>query len=114
MDSVIGGQTLAAVSNGNLSVDVGIVIICILALCISFCGYKVLHTYERYAWIPALIAIIITVGTGGKYLSRQVVPAEPAAAGTILSFGALVAGYMLPWAALASDFSTYFHHQAPA
>lgn len=112
IDSVIGGQTLSAVSGGSLSVNVGIVIIGIVSLLISFCGYRVLHIYERYAWIPAVIAIIITAGTGGKDLSKQVVPEEPATAAAVLSFASLVAGFVLPWAAIAADFSTYMHHEA--
>jgi len=108
IDSVVGGQTLSAVGNGNLSPTVGIVIIAILSLLVSFCGIKTLHYYERYAWIPAMIAIIVAVGCGGKHLKQQTVT-EAAPAGTILSFGGLVAGFLIPWAALASDFATYMH-----
>lgn len=114
IDSVIGGQALSAVTNGTtINATVGIVIIACLALFISFCGFKVLHWYERYAWVPALIAIVIATGCGGKHLSLQVeVPS--ATAPQVLSFGGLVAGFMLPWAALASDFSTYMHPKAPS
>jgi NCS1 nucleoside transporter family len=114
VDSIIGGQALSAVKNGEtISSTVGIVIISLLALIIAFCGFRVLHHYERWAWIPALIALIIATGCGGKSLSQQVqVPA--ATAPQILSFGGLVASFMLPWAALASDFSTYIHPKAPS
>ncbi|KAF2818557.1 hypothetical protein CC86DRAFT_375758 [Ophiobolus disseminans] len=113
VDSIIGGQALSAVKSGEtISATVGIVIIAILALGIAFCGFKVLHHYERWAWIPALIALIIATGCGGNSLSQQV-EAVPATAPQILSFGGLVAGFMLPWAALASDFSTYMHPKAP-
>ena len=107
VNSVIGGMALSAVMDGTtINATVGIVIIALLALLISFCGFKVLHLYERFAWIPALIAIIIATGCGGKQLSAQV-NAPAATAPLVLSFGGLVASYMLPWAALASDFSTY-------
>jgi NCS1 nucleoside transporter family len=114
VDSIIGGQALSAVKNGEtISTTVGIVIIALLALIIAFFGFRVLHVYERWAWIPALIALIIATGCGGKGLGQQtVVPA--ATAPQILSFGGLVAGFMLPWAALASDFSTYMHPKAPS
>ncbi|PVH98444.1 hypothetical protein DM02DRAFT_615792 [Periconia macrospinosa] len=113
VDSVIGGQALSAVTSGtSVNATVGIVIIALLSLLISFCGFKVLHFYEKYAWVPALIAIIIATGIGGKHLKEQVeVPA--ATASQVLSFGGLVASFMLPWAALASDFSTYMHPAAP-
>lgn len=114
IDSIVGGFALSAVMDGEtISATVGIVIICLLALVIAFCGFRVLHVYERWAWIPALLALIIAAGCGGSKLSQQVeVPAATAA--QILSFGGLVASFMLPWAALASDFSTYMHPKGPS
>ncbi|KAK1951947.1 NCS1 nucleoside transporter [Colletotrichum sublineola] len=104
---VIGGQCLSAVSEGNLSTAVGIVLIGISALLISFCGFNVLHFYEGYAWMPALVAIVIAVGCGGEQLKLQV-PAAPATASGVLSFGGVIASYLIPWACIASDFTTYF------
>lgn len=49
IDSVIGGQTLSAVSNGSLTPAVGIIIIALLAMLVCFCGFNVFHQYERYA-----------------------------------------------------------------
>ncbi|KAF9731787.1 Purine-cytosine permease fcyB 4 [Paraphaeosphaeria minitans] len=113
VDSIIGGQALSAVSSGTtINATVGIVIIALLSLLVSFAGFKTLHKYEKYAWVPALIAIIIATGCGGRDLKNQsTVP--PATVQQVLSFGGLVASFMLPWAALASDFSTYMHPSAP-
>ncbi|KAL1878060.1 hypothetical protein VTK73DRAFT_8195 [Phialemonium thermophilum] len=105
--AVIGGQCLSAVSGGGLSPSVGIVVIAILALIISFCGFTVLHAYERWAWIPALIAIVVATGTGGAGLTRQATVEGSATASAVLSFGMIVASYTIPWACLASDFTTY-------
>ncbi|CAK7227721.1 hypothetical protein SEUCBS140593_006671 [Sporothrix eucalyptigena] len=103
---VIGGQCLTAVSGGSLSPYVGVVVVSVVALFISFCGYKVLHLYEAYSWAPALLAIIVATGCGGKHLKEQtVVESSPAA--SIVSYAMVVASYMLPWAAIASDFFTY-------
>ncbi len=104
---VIGGQCLSAVADGNVSATVGIVIMALLSLVISFCGFDVLHVYERYAWIPALIAIVVATGTGGYGLTQQAPVEEPATSASVLSFGMIVASYMIPWACLASDFTTY-------
>ncbi|WEW57223.1 hypothetical protein PRK78_002685 [Emydomyces testavorans] len=106
IDCVIGGQTLSAVNSNDVSVNVGIVIVAMLALCISFFGYKVLHQYERYGWIPILVSIIIASGCGGKHFSKQAHP-PPASASAVLSFGGLIAGFLIPWAALSTDFCTY-------
>jgi NCS1 nucleoside transporter family len=114
VDAIIGGQALSAVTAGEtISATVGIVIIALLALVIAFFGFGVLHVYERWAWIPALVALVIAAGCGGRGLEKQV-DAPAATVSQILSFGGLVAGFMLPWAALASDFSTYMHPKAPS
>ncbi|KAH6989532.1 permease for cytosine/purines, uracil, thiamine, allantoin-domain-containing protein [Ilyonectria sp. MPI-CAGE-AT-0026] len=111
---VVGGQCLSAVSGGSLTPDVGIVIIGLLSLFISFCGFKVLHYYETYAFIPAVIAITIATGCGGSDLKKQAAPETPASASMVLSFGMIVASYMIPWAAIASDLTTYFDPKVPS
>ncbi|KXX76532.1 Purine-cytosine permease fcyB [Madurella mycetomatis] len=111
--AVIGGQCLSAVANGTLSVTVGIVITAVLTLVISFCGFRVLHVYERYAWIPAIIAIAIAAGAGGKELRNQVTY-DPPPASSVLSYGMIVASYMIPWACLSSDFTTYLKPDTPS
>ncbi|KAI0400925.1 permease for cytosine/purines, uracil, thiamine, allantoin-domain-containing protein [Xylaria palmicola] len=110
---VIGGQCLSAVSGGSLTPAVGIVVIGLLALLISFYGYNALHYYERFAWIPALIAIAITAGCGGSHLHEQAPTAAATPAG-VLSFGMTIASYMIPFATLASDFTTYLDPRFPS
>jgi purine-cytosine permease-like protein len=107
VDCILGGQALAAINPGNLSINVGIIIIAIINLFIIVCGARLIHQFDLYAWFPTLVGILVAVGCGGKYLHLQV-EAEPAAAGTVISFGALIAGFYLPWCAIASDFTTYF------
>ncbi|KAK3308767.1 permease for cytosine/purines, uracil, thiamine, allantoin-domain-containing protein [Chaetomium strumarium] len=111
--AVVGGQCLSAVADGNLSVTVGIVLTAVLTLGISFCGYRVLHSFERYAWISALISIIVAVGCGGRDLHKQVVYDAPPPASSVLNFGMIVASYMIPWACLSSDFTTYLKPDTP-
>ncbi|KAL2069247.1 hypothetical protein VTL71DRAFT_15585 [Oculimacula yallundae] len=113
ISSVIGGTTLAAVNPGTISVEASIVILSIVALFISFCGMKVLHQYERYAWIPAIVAFTIATGCGGKTLMQQA-DKPPASTATIISYGGVIAGYLIPWAALASDFGIYIRPDAPS
>jgi len=93
----LGGSTLAAVSGGKIDDTVGIVIIALIAMVVCFGGIRVLHQYERYCWIFALLAIIIATGVGGKHLTNQVAnpPAPPA---MLVGFGGVVAGFLIPWA----------------
>ena len=69
--------------------------------------------YEKYSWIPALICLVIATGVGGKHFSSQT-PTEPAIAPAFLSFGGLIAGFIVPYAGMASDFFTYLRPDAPA
>ncbi|GAW16422.1 hypothetical protein ANO14919_058490 [Xylariales sp. No.14919] len=110
---VIGGQCLSAISEDALTPVAGIVIIGVLSLLISFCGYAVLHHYERFAWIPALIAIVIATGSGGSHLSQQV-PTPPATPRGVFSLGMAIASYMIPFSGLASDFTTYLNPKFPS
>ncbi|KAI1309636.1 permease for cytosine/purines, uracil, thiamine, allantoin-domain-containing protein [Xylaria venustula] len=110
---VVGGQCLAAISEGSFTPVVGIVIIGVLSLLISFCGYNVLHAYERFAWIPALIAIVIATGSGGSRFSQQVATPEATARG-VFSLGMSIASYMIPFSGLASDFTTYLNPKFPS
>lgn len=112
IDSVIGGQTLSAITGGSLTPTVGIVIVALLGMIVCFFGFKALHLYEWFAWIPALIGIIVATGCGGKHLHEQVA-VPPVEAASVLSFAALVAGFMLPWAALSSDFVSYMDPDTP-
>ncbi|KAF8636998.1 hypothetical protein AX17_003111 [Amanita inopinata Kibby_2008] len=108
LNCILGGQTLASAANGNLSWTVGIVIIAVVSLLVSFGGIKVLLWYERIAWIPVLITFIVALGVGGKHLSSPP-PATPATAASILSFASTIAGFIITYSPLSSDFTSYFH-----
>ncbi|KAI0022677.1 NCS1 nucleoside transporter [Xylariomycetidae sp. FL0641] len=112
VSAIVGGQAIAAVNPGHVSVTVGIVITILVSFVVSLLGYRVLHLWERYQWIPNLVAIVITVGCGGHFLRHQAdVPA--ATARQVLSYGGLMAGYFLTFGGTASDYSTYHHPKAP-
>ncbi|KAI0795398.1 cytosine-purine permease [Abortiporus biennis] len=113
LNCILGGQTLASVSNGNLSWTVGIVIIAVVSLLVSFCGWKVLNWYERLAWIPVLVTFVVALGLGGKHLSNPP-PAEPATAQTILSFAGTIAGFVITYSPLSSDFTIYYRPDVPS
>ncbi|KIJ06400.1 hypothetical protein PAXINDRAFT_92066 [Paxillus involutus ATCC 200175] len=107
LNCILGGQALSSVTNDNMTWTVGIVIIALLSLLISFMGYKVLNWYERVAWFPVLIAFLVALGVGGKNLYNAP-PAAPATSGTILSFASVIAGFVITFAAMASDFTMYY------
>lgn len=109
---VTAGQTLAAVSGDTISQTVGIVIVAILSMIPAFGGFQAIHHYERWAWIPAFIAIVITIGSGGSKLKEQV-PAVTSDGPTIITFISLIAGYMLPYSTTVGDTAVYLGPNAP-
>lgn len=113
ISTIITGQTLSAVSNGKMTIKVGIILGGLLGLFISFAGYKVLHVFNSYSWAVTVASVIIAVGCGCKHLNVPVAT-EPSAASSILTFGCLIAGFMLPFAGIQSDFAVYYSPAAPA
>ncbi|KAI0777793.1 cytosine-purine permease [Trametes elegans] len=113
LNCILGGQTLSSISDGRLSWSVGIVVIAIISLLVSFCGYKVLGWYERLAWIPVLVVYLVALGVGGKHIENPT-PVEPATAPAILSFAATIAGFVITYSPLASDFTIYYKHDVPS
>ncbi|PFH47937.1 hypothetical protein AMATHDRAFT_76967 [Amanita thiersii Skay4041] len=108
LNCILGGQTLAATADGDLSWAVGIVIIAVISLLVSFCGLSILNWYERLAWIPVFITFVVALGVGGKHLSSPP-PETPATAASVLSFASTLAGFAITYSPLSSDFTSYFH-----
>ena len=47
IDCIIAGQVLSAVSGGNMTIAVGIVIVAVIMCLVAGFGLKVFHIYER-------------------------------------------------------------------
>ncbi|KAK7700781.1 hypothetical protein SLS57_011973 [Botryosphaeria dothidea] len=110
---IVAGQTLSAVSDGKISLALGIVITFLVGLFVSFCGYRVIHIYNRWSWLGVLVCFIIMTGCGGKHLSQQA-ETQPADGPLILNFGCLIAGFSIAFAGLMSDYSVYYRPDAPS
>ncbi|KAI0056606.1 purine-cytosine permease [Artomyces pyxidatus] len=108
LNTIVGGQTLAAVSP-RLNDTVGIVVIGVISLAVCFMGYRVLHIYESFAWFPNLIAFLVMLGVGAKHIvDIPTPPPEPAA---VLSFASIVVSSVLSWCTMTPDYGVY---HAPA
>lgn len=109
VNSIVAGQVLAAVNPGHLSVNAGIVIVAVISMLVSFCGYRVLHTMERWAWMPVLLAFILLAGFGARHLGSapSFAASEPATAGAVLSFISIIVGFTISWSGCSADFNTY-------
>jgi hypothetical protein len=63
--------------------------------------------YQNCAWAPFLLVFVVATGVSGKDFVDP--PTAPATVVQVFNFGATIAGYMIPWSALSSDYTAYFH-----
>ncbi|KAI1137314.1 permease for cytosine/purines, uracil, thiamine, allantoin-domain-containing protein [Hypoxylon sp. FL0543] len=111
--SINGAQCLAAVRPGTLPVEAAIAIIMVASLAIGFMGYRVLHFFTRWAWIPTLVAIIILVGAVGDQLWQQTPLPAPPTAQEYMGIVAFAAGNVVTWSNVAGDYACYMPPTAP-
>ncbi|KAL7807141.1 permease for cytosine/purines, uracil, thiamine, allantoin domain-containing protein [Trichoderma aethiopicum] len=109
---ITGGLALTAVSDGHVSLILGIVILAVVALAISFVGLNAILVYERYAWIIFFVIFMIIFGESGRFADNT---SPPTASGTtlsgaILSLLAIVYGSSASWCTMVSDY--YVHYPA--
>ncbi|EHY59930.1 hypothetical protein HRR83_006292 [Exophiala dermatitidis] len=109
---ITGGLALTAVADGHVSLVVGIVIIAVVALCISFVGLNAILVYERYAWLIYFVIFMIIFGETGKYADNTTGASVKGAtlSGTVLSLLAIVYASSASWCTMASDY--YVHYPA--
>lgn len=107
INSIVGGQALRAVSTTHqIPEAAAIVIIALLTMVFALFGYRYVHLYERYSWIPVAIIFLISLGLSAKYMdSAPLGPSGPTEAASVLSFAAAIVGFGLGWASLAADYT---------
>ncbi|PYH94031.1 putative nucleoside transporter [Aspergillus ellipticus CBS 707.79] len=107
---ITGGLALTAVSDGHVSLILGIVILAVVALVISMVGLNAILIYERYAWMVFFIIFMIIYGETGAYADNSA-PATVTGtsfSGAVLSLIAVVYGSSASWCTMASDY--YVHY----
>ncbi|KAL2872414.1 eukaryotic translation initiation factor 3 subunit G-domain-containing protein [Aspergillus lucknowensis] len=107
-NAIVGGQMIHAV-NHNVPGWAAILIIAFCTLLITLAGYKVVHLYEYWSWIPTFLVFLIVLGTFAHSGDFQNIPME---AGTsemagVLSFGSAVYGFATGWTSYAADYTVY-------
>jgi len=103
---IIGGQLIEALTNGAIPRWAGILIIAILTTLVSIYGYRYVHRYERYAWIPMAIIFVILLIVAVPHMSIIPTPAFNAAEiASLISFGGAVYGFATGWSSYAADYN---------
>lgn len=107
-NAIVGAQLIHAV-NSDVPGYAGILIISICTLFITFAGYKVVHMYEYWSWIPTFIVFVVVLGTfahSGDFMNLPM-GAGTSELGSVLSFGSTVYGFATGWTSYAADYTVY-------
>nr|OQO13808.1 Purine-cytosine permease fcyB [Rachicladosporium sp. CCFEE 5018] len=108
VNSIVGAQLIETV-NPDVKGPAGIVIIAILTLAVTTFGYKVVHAYEFYSWIPTFIIFLILLGVFAHSGDFVAIPwgVGTSEMGSVLSFGSVIYGFATGWTSYAADYTVY-------
>ncbi|OJJ01265.1 hypothetical protein ASPVEDRAFT_82789 [Aspergillus versicolor CBS 583.65] len=107
-NTIVGAQMLHAV-NEDVPGFAAILIIAFCTLLVTFAGYRVVHLYEYWSWIPTFIVFLIILGMFAHSGDFQNIPMKVGSSemGSVLSFGSAVYGYATGWTPFAADYTVY-------
>ncbi|KAK3329437.1 purine-cytosine permease [Apodospora peruviana] len=106
---IVGAQLFHAI-NSNMPGWAGILLISVLTMVICIFGYKVVHVYERWSWIPCFVIFLIVIGEfahSGNFDSLLPLKTGTSEAGAVLSYSASVFGFAAGWCVYAADYTVY-------
>lgn len=108
VNSIVGAQLIHAVNN-DVPGFAGILIISFCTLLVCFFGYKIVHAYEFWSWIPTFIVFLVILGTFAHSGAFVNIPmgAGTSELGSVLSFGSVVYGFATGWTSYAADYTVY-------
>lgn len=108
VNCIVGAELIHAVNN-DVPGWAGILIIALCTFFVTLFGYKVVHAYEFWSWLPATIIFLIVLGVfahSGDFVNIPM-PTGKAELGSVLSFGAVVFGFATGWTSYAADYTVY-------
>jgi len=106
---IVGAQLFHAI-NPSMPGWAGIIVIAVSTLIVCMFGYKIVHMYERWSWIPCFVIFLIVAGEfgrSGQFDNLLPMATGPAEAGAVLSFAASVYGFATGWTSYAADYTVY-------
>lgn len=115
VNAIVGGQLVAALSGGTIGRPVAILAIAVLTTIVGILGYRHIHSYARYAWIPAAIIFLIMLFIAGPKMSIIPTPALGIAEiASFISFGGAVYGFATGWSSYAADYNVKQPAETPS
>ncbi len=115
VNAIVGGQLVAAVTGGTIGRPVAILAIAVITTIFGMYGYKHVHRYARYAWIPAAIIFVMLIIVAGPKVTIIPTPAFGVAEiASFVSFGGAIYGFATGWSSYAADYSVRQPQGTPA
>ena len=112
---ITGGLALTAVSDGRVSLVLGVVIIAVAGTCFSFVGLRAVLKYEEYAWLVFLVIFIIIYGEAAGFadLQTQSTLTGMDLSGAVLSLLAIAYGSSASWCSIVADYYVQYEVNTP-
>lgn len=111
---IIGGQLVAALTRRVIPAWAGILIIAILTTLVSIYGYKYVHNYERYAWLPmAILFAIMFIGAVPHFKAIATPALNLAEIAALITFGGSIYGFATGWSSYAADYNVNQPEETP-
>lgn len=84
-------------------------IIVFSTIIVTFFGYRVIHAYEKWSWVPnfaVFLVIIARLKISGNFSTGEWTSGATTAGG-VLSFGGSIFGFASGWTTYAADYTVY-------
>lgn len=103
---ITGGQALAAVSDGRLGSELGVIIAAVCGFIVSFVGLKAVFSYEKFAGLVLAVVFVIMYGYAGYFADISTPTALVGAdlSGMSLTLFAVLYGSSASWCSIVSDY----------
>ncbi|GIJ99102.1 hypothetical protein Aspvir_001228 [Aspergillus viridinutans] len=115
VNCITGGLALSAVSDGRVSIAVGVVIVACVSFLFSFVGLRGVLMYEQYAWILFFIIFMIIYGESA-HRANLAAPATVTGltrSGNALNLIGVIYGSSASWSSIVSDFYVHYPVNTP-
>lgn len=105
---IVGAQLINAV-NPSVPGYAGILIIAFCTQLVVFFGYRLVHAYEYWSWIPTFIVFLVVLGVFAHSGDFVNIPMGVGGAelGSVLSYGSTVFGFGTGYTSFAADYTVY-------
>ncbi|GAA5944113.1 purine-cytosine permease family protein [Sporobolomyces koalae] len=116
--ALAAAQALRAINHG-LTLTVGVVVSTVITLVVCLGGYRILHYWERYAWMVCFTIYIIILGLGRKgdydvHKLTETMDTGRALTGDVLSFLGIMFSVGSGWTSIAADYNMTLPANTPA